>query len=230
MIYTAGSNAVRSYFKPLRMFGAQVRRVLLDNAAKKLGVPVEELDHRAERGGARQVRPAPRLWRDRGVCRDPGQGARDQARAAQEDERVPADRQGHHAGRAADARSTAARNIPSTCRCPGMLYGAVVRAPVEGSAPERFDEAKVRAIAGVVKTVRCPTASASSPRRRGRHSRRAAVIASSATWSKSGKAWGFDSEKGHRRLRRHRPRPGTKRQPTGSRSATCAPRCRRPPP
>src|ERR1700740_3738601 len=43
MMYTAGSNAVTSYFKPLRTFGAQVRRVLLDNAAKKWGVPVEEL-------------------------------------------------------------------------------------------------------------------------------------------------------------------------------------------
>src|SRR5262249_35126617 len=43
MMYTAGSNAVTSYFKPLRTFGAQVRRVLLDNAAKKWGVPAEEL-------------------------------------------------------------------------------------------------------------------------------------------------------------------------------------------
>ena len=43
MIYTAGSNAVRVYYRPLRMFGAQARRVLLDNAAKRLGVPVEEL-------------------------------------------------------------------------------------------------------------------------------------------------------------------------------------------
>src|ERR1700737_3325977 len=43
MMYTAGSNAVTSYFKPLRIFGAQVRRVLLDNAANKLGVPVAEL-------------------------------------------------------------------------------------------------------------------------------------------------------------------------------------------
>src|SRR5688572_19988414 len=43
MMYTAGSNAVTSYYTPLRIFGAQVRRVLLDNAAKKWGVPVEEL-------------------------------------------------------------------------------------------------------------------------------------------------------------------------------------------
>src|SRR5947208_7888677 len=43
MMYTAGSNAVRSYYLSLRTFGAQVRRVLLDNAANKLGVAVDEL-------------------------------------------------------------------------------------------------------------------------------------------------------------------------------------------
>src|SRR6202521_5591253 len=43
MMYTAGSNAVTSYYKNLRLLGAQARRVLLDNAAKKFGVPVEEL-------------------------------------------------------------------------------------------------------------------------------------------------------------------------------------------
>src|SRR6266403_209891 len=43
MQYTAGSNAVTSYYRPLRTMGAQVRRVLLDNAARKWSVPVEEL-------------------------------------------------------------------------------------------------------------------------------------------------------------------------------------------
>src|SRR5262249_32897885 len=43
MMYTAGSNAVTSYFTPLRTFGAQVRHVLIDNAAKQWAVPVEEL-------------------------------------------------------------------------------------------------------------------------------------------------------------------------------------------
>src|SRR5437899_4151205 len=43
MMYTAGSNAVRSYYAPLRMFGAQVRRVLIDNAAKHWAVPAAEL-------------------------------------------------------------------------------------------------------------------------------------------------------------------------------------------
>jgi isoquinoline 1-oxidoreductase beta subunit len=43
MMYTAGSNAVKSYYMPLRTFGAQVRRVLLDNAAKHWNVPAAEL-------------------------------------------------------------------------------------------------------------------------------------------------------------------------------------------
>src|SRR4029077_1148526 len=42
-MYTAGSNAVTSYFKDLRRFGAQVRKVLLTNAAKHWNVPVSEL-------------------------------------------------------------------------------------------------------------------------------------------------------------------------------------------
>jgi isoquinoline 1-oxidoreductase subunit beta len=43
MMYTAGSSAVMGYFTELREFGGQVRRVLLDNAARRLGVPVSEL-------------------------------------------------------------------------------------------------------------------------------------------------------------------------------------------
>src|SRR5581483_7669799 len=43
MMYTAGSNAVTSYYKNLRLFGAQARRVLLINAARMLAVPESEL-------------------------------------------------------------------------------------------------------------------------------------------------------------------------------------------
>ena len=42
-MYTAGSNAVTSYFKPLRLFGAQVRKVLIVNAANRWEVPVAEV-------------------------------------------------------------------------------------------------------------------------------------------------------------------------------------------
>src|SRR6202051_4687969 len=42
-MYTAGSNAVTSYFKELRVFGAQVRKVLLANAASHWDVTLAEL-------------------------------------------------------------------------------------------------------------------------------------------------------------------------------------------
>src|SRR5215813_6082454 len=79
MMYTAGSNAVRSYYLSLRTFGAQVRRVLLDNAANKLGVPVDELTTEPSIVIPCQVRPATELRRDRGVRAGARQAARDQA-------------------------------------------------------------------------------------------------------------------------------------------------------
>jgi isoquinoline 1-oxidoreductase subunit beta len=79
---------------------------------------------------------------------------------------------------------------------PGMLYGAVLRAPVEGAAPEKFDEAKATTIKGVVKVVQLPygvgvvaeTPWAAFTARR--------VIESDVVWSRDGKAWGFDSDLG----------------------------------
>ena len=41
--YTAGSATVTGYFNNLRQFGAQVRYVLMDNAAQRWGVPLAEL-------------------------------------------------------------------------------------------------------------------------------------------------------------------------------------------
>jgi isoquinoline 1-oxidoreductase beta subunit len=79
---------------------------------------------------------------------------------------------------------------------PGMLYGAVLRSPVEGAAPEKFDEAKAMAIKGIVKVVKLPygvgvvaeTPWAAFTARR--------VIESDVIWSRDGKAWGFDSDLG----------------------------------
>ena len=79
---------------------------------------------------------------------------------------------------------------------PNMLYGTVLRAPVEGSVPDKIDEAKARAIAGVVRVVRLPygvgvlaeTPWAAFDARR--------ALTQSVTWSRTGTAWGFDSDKG----------------------------------
>ena len=83
---------------------------------------------------------------------------------------------------------------------PNMLYGAVLRAPVEGSVPDKIDDAKAKAIPGVVKIVRLPygvgvladTPWAAFEARQ--------ALAQSVTWSRTGTAWGFDSDKGMERF------------------------------
>jgi isoquinoline 1-oxidoreductase beta subunit len=78
---------------------------------------------------------------------------------------------------------------------PGMLYGVVLRAPVEGSIPDKIGDAKAKAVAGVVGVIRLPhgvgvvaeTAWAAFAARQ--------ALLDSVTWTRTGTAWGFDSEK-----------------------------------
>ena len=82
-----------------------------------------------------------------------------------------------------------------------MLYGAVLRAPVEGSVPDKIDEAKAKAIAGVGQDR--PAAVRRRRARRhavGRVRRHAGRSPQSVTWSRTGTAWGFDSDKGIERF------------------------------
>ena len=220
MIYTAGSNAVRSYFMKLRIFGAQARRVLLDNAAKKLGVPVEELT----------TEPSVVVHAKSGRRLSYGEIAAFAEIPAQapvitkEQLKKPSDFRliGKDVMRVElPTKVNGSAQYSIDVQLPGMVYGAVVRAPVEGSGPEKFDEAKVRAVAGVIKTVKLPygigvvaeTPWAAFDARQ--------VIADSASWSKSGKAWGFDSETGPGRVCRGGPRSDPDRARIGSRPVTC---------
>ena len=79
---------------------------------------------------------------------------------------------------------------------PGMLYGAVLRAPVEGSAPDRIDEAKATAIAGVVKVVKLPHGVGVIAETPWAAFEAKEAIARTVTWTNAGAAWTFDSDKG----------------------------------
>jgi len=195
MMYTAGSNAVRSYYDNLRMFGAQVRRVLLDNAAKKLGVPVDEL--RTEPSVVVHDKSARKL-----TYGDIAAFAEIPAQAPQikpEELKKP----GSFRLISKDVmRAELPHKVNGSAQyaidvqVPGMLYGAVLRAPVDGASPESFDEAKAIAVKGVVKVVKLPYGvgvvaetpwAAFSARRE---------LDSSVRWTNTGKAWGFDSDNG----------------------------------
>jgi isoquinoline 1-oxidoreductase beta subunit len=195
MQYTAGSNAVTSYYKPLRMIGAQVRRVLLDNAARKWAVPVEELT----------TEPSVVVHAKSGRKLSYGDIAAFAEVPAKAPEIKP-----EQLKKTADFRligkdvmrielpnkvnGTATYGID--IQVPGMLYGTVLRAPVEGSVPDKIDDAKAKAVPGVTAVIRLPhgvgvvaqTAWAA-------FSARQALIGS-VTWSRTGVAWGFDSDKG----------------------------------
>jgi isoquinoline 1-oxidoreductase subunit beta len=195
MMYTAGSNAVRSYYDNLRLFGAQARQVLLDNAAKKLNVSVDELT----------TEPSVVVHSKSGGKLTYGEIAAFAEIPAQAPQIKPEDLK-KPANFRLITKDVMRAELPHKVngsaqysidvQVPGMLYGAVLRSPVEGAAPEKFDEAKATAIKGVVKVVQLPygvgvvaeTPWAAFTARR--------AIESDVVWSRDGKAWGFDSDLG----------------------------------
>src|SRR5580704_8628075 len=152
VMYTAGSNAVTGYFNSLRTFGAQVRRVLLDNAARKWGVPVEELS--TEPSVVVHAKSGRRL-------------AYGDIAAFAEIPAVAPEIKPEELKKTSDFRLVGKDvmrvELPNKVNgsakysidfsVPGMVYGAVVRSPVEGGTPDTFDEAKVKAVSGVISTV-----------------------------------------------------------------------------
>src|SRR5215213_4013143 len=195
MMYTAGSNAVTSYYRPLRMVGAQARRVLLDNAARKWGVPVEELT----------TGPSVVMHAKSGRKLSYGeiaQFAEVPAKAPEikpEQLKKPADFRliGKDVMRVElPKKVNGSATYGIDIQVPGMLYGTVLRAPVEGSVPDKIDDAKAKAVPGVTAVIRLPhgvgviaqTAWAAFSARQ--------VLIGSVTWSRTGVAWGFDSDKG----------------------------------
>src|ERR1041385_4376056 len=155
MMYTAGSNAVTSYYRPLRTFGAQVRKVLLDNAARKWGVPVEELS--TEPGTVVHAKSGRRLgYGDIAAFAEVPSKAPDikpeQLKKTADFRLIGKDVMRVELPRKVNGSATYGIDI----QVPGMLYGTVLRAPVEGSVPNKIDEATAKAVPGVVSVTRLP--------------------------------------------------------------------------
>jgi isoquinoline 1-oxidoreductase subunit beta len=195
MMYTAGSNAVTSYYKNLRLFGAQARRVLLDNAAKRLGVPVEELT--TEPSVVVHARSGRKLTYGEiaAFAEVPTQAPEvkpDELKKPVSFRLITKDVMRAELPHKIDGSAKYAIDV----QVPGMLYGAVVRAPVEGATPEKFDEAKAMAVKGVVKTVKLPYGIGIIAERPWAAFAARRAVEDSVSWTKDGKAWGFASEKG----------------------------------
>src|SRR6478672_1358956 len=154
-MYTAGSNAVTAYFKDLLRFGAQVRKVLLSNAAKHWNVPVSEVTTEPsvvvhENSGRRlsygEIVAFAEIPLTAPEVADSELKKPDQFRLIGKDVmriELPG-----------KVNGTAQYSID--VQVPGMLYGAILRAPVEGAAPDMVDGAKAKSIADVLQIVKLP--------------------------------------------------------------------------
>lgn len=191
--YTAGSATVTGYFNSLRQFGAQVRYVLVENAARHWGVPMAELS--TQPGVVLHQKSGRRLTYGEiaAFAKIPAQ--------APEVEVEPVSKAqfrlvGKDIGRIdvpGKVNGTAQYSID--VQVPGMIYGAILREPVEGAAPERIDDSAARAIEGVIRTV---------PLKYGvgvlAETPWAAFKAKNAlkvTWSRNARGWGFSNDKGY---------------------------------
>src|SRR5262252_8862285 len=131
-MYTAGSNAVTSYFKPLRLFGAQVRKVLLANAASHWDVPVAELTTGPnvvihEKTGRRLSYGEIAAFAD--VPAKAPEVAESELKSPEKFRLIGKDVM--RVELPSKVNGTAQYSID--VQVPGMLYGAILRAPVEGS-------------------------------------------------------------------------------------------------
>lgn len=186
-----GSRAVMLYFNQLRVAGAQVRKVLIANAAEKWGVA-----------------PAT-LKTEPGYVVDPASGRRMSYGEIASFGTVPAELPAVDRSELKDksqfrliGKSIPRRDIPAKVngtaqyaidvRLPGMVYATARHTPVHGGAPESWNDDKVKSMRGVIGTVKLPDGVAliadSLPH---------AMAARSALEVKwyEGKAEGYDSEK-----------------------------------
>src|ERR1700730_14361414 len=195
MMYTAGSNAVTSYYTPLRTFGAQVRKVLLDNAARKLGVPVEELT--TEPSVVVHAKSGRRLsYGDiAAIAEIPAKAPEikpEQLKKPKNFRLIGKDVMRVDLPGKVNGSATYAIDV----QVPGMIYGAVLRTPVEGGGPDKIDDSRIKGIDGVIRLVRLPygvgvladTAWAALAARR--------ALDGAVTWTRIGMGWGFDSDAG----------------------------------
>jgi nicotinate dehydrogenase subunit B len=147
---TAGSQSIENSGTALRLAGAEVRTILLELAAKKLGVAADTL---IVRDGVISTRDG----RSVGYGQLAGEANLKREATAKVAPKPPAQHTlvGQPIQRLdIPAKVTGGAAFVQDIRLPGMLHGRVVRPPRYGAMLESFDEAKIRAMPGVVAVVR----------------------------------------------------------------------------
>ena len=206
LMWIVGSRAVQLYFDQLRTAGAQVRKVLLINAAQKWGVPMESL----QTAPSVVINPATgaRLGYGEiaafGTIPTPLPAVQPSELTARKDFRLigkPVPR------RDIPLKVNGSAKYAIDVRLPGMVYAAMLHSPIHdaqnkvwevvrvtqpAAQPESWNDAEVRAMKGVIAVVKLPNGLAVVADRF-EHAK-AGRDALKVSWKK-GRAQGFDSER-----------------------------------
>jgi len=192
MMVTAASTAVMAYYKNMRLYGAQARRMLLDAAATHLNVPVSELT--TEPSVVVHTKSGQRL--SYGEIASFASLPESLPAVTEKDLKDPSQFRliGHEVPRVdipSKTNGTATYSID--VRLPNMVYATVVRAPVLGATPISFNDAEVSKIPDVLKVMQLPPDRVAVAAR----TYEAALVAERAlkiTWSKIAESE-FDSDR-----------------------------------
>ena len=153
---TAASVSVPGYYMPLRMAGAQARKVLLDNAAEHWKVPVEELT--TDRSTVVHQKSRRRI--SYGDIAKFATVPAEPLKIAEADLKKPA--QFRLIGRKEIRRVDVPSKVNGSAKygidvqVPGMIYASVLEAPMDGSKAEVLNMADVTKIKGVTRVIPLP--------------------------------------------------------------------------
>src|ERR1700726_4541281 len=195
VMLTAHSLSRQGYFPPLRSFGAQVGAVLLDNVARQWNVPSTELSTEqsclvhSKRGRRISYGEIVTFAEIPATAPD----IKPEALKKPSDFRLI----GHDVMRVElPTKVDGSAKYAIDVQAPGMIYGAIVRSPVLGGAPDTVDDAAAKVVAGVIDVVRLPYGVGVLAETPWAAFDAKSTLEPGVTWRRSGKAWGFDSDKG----------------------------------
>ncbi|KXF75723.1 carbon monoxide dehydrogenase [Paramesorhizobium deserti] len=150
---TGGSESTRGYYDLLRLIGAQTRKIIQASAAGMLNVSASELTTEPGR-----VVHAP-SGRSLGYGEVAATGELPDPLPQASEADLKTREEWRYIGRRDIPRVDVPAKVDGTAiygmdvQLPDMLYGAVLRAPVQGEQPEAIDDTQARAVPGVTQIV-----------------------------------------------------------------------------
>lgn len=155
MMITAASTAVMAYYKNMRLYGAQARRVVMNLAAARLNVPTSELT--TEPSVVVHAKSGQRL--SYGEIAGSATLPEKLPAISEKDLKDPSQFRliGHEIPRVdipgkVDGSATYSIDV----RVPNMVYATIVRAPVLGASPTSVNDAEVSKMKDVLKVMQLP--------------------------------------------------------------------------